>query len=227
MSPIDTIVAKLKKISCCEGIIFAGSRNEGDHNEDSDYDFTVLISSGKSYYKIFKYKNYTVDVCVATFEVIKKQDLVRDRLSNAELYIIASGQILFDEKGNAKRLQKLAKAIWLKGPKQIITKQHAGYQCSDFLHKLQKDKTGTAYFLLNSMMIKTVTLFFELNNSWLPKSSVVESTMKKIDKHFFELYISVTQTVGSDHVEVAIKLLEYLIKKFDLPKTGEFYSKKD
>lgn len=56
MSPINTIVTKLKKIPCCEGIIFAGSRNEGDYNENSDYDFTVLISSGKSYYKIFKYE---------------------------------------------------------------------------------------------------------------------------------------------------------------------------
>ncbi len=52
---LEIMVEKLKKIPNCEGIIYSGSRLEGDFIESSDYDFTVLINKGKSYYRIFTY----------------------------------------------------------------------------------------------------------------------------------------------------------------------------
>lgn len=70
---VNIIVEKLKKIAYCEGIVYSGSRTDGDFVATSDYDFTVLIGKGKSYYRIFRYKNLLVDICCATAEVIKKK----------------------------------------------------------------------------------------------------------------------------------------------------------
>ena len=97
---INLIIEKLKKIPYCEGIIYAGSRIEGDFTATSDYDFTVLIGRGKSYYKRFYYKNLLVDICSVTAEIIEKQDFKRDEVSNAELFIIAYGKIVFDKSGH-------------------------------------------------------------------------------------------------------------------------------
>lgn len=223
---LKIIVEKLKKIPDCEGIVFCGSRVEGDFSKDSDYDFTVLVSKGKSYYKIFKYKKYLVDVCVATFDVIKKQDLVRSRLSNAELHIIASGQILYDKYGKMKSLQKKAKAIWLKGPKIITPKLKSAYQCTNFLHKLEKDTTGTAYFSLNQIITKTVLLFFELNNSWQPKAFNVEKEIKKLDPKFLTIYNTVWNAQGLKRVKAAVRLIRYLMERFNLSETEEIYTAK-
>ena len=114
---VNLIVKKLKKISCCEGIIYTGSRQEGDFTEDSDYDFTVLVSKGKSYYKTFRYKGLLVDICCATPDIIRKQDFTRDAVANAELGIIAHGEIVYDKSGRMNALQKQAKKIWALGPK--------------------------------------------------------------------------------------------------------------
>ena len=69
---VTTIIEKLKKIPHCEGIVYAGSRADGDFVATSDYDFTVLISKGKSYFKIFWFKGLLVDMLCATAEVIEK-----------------------------------------------------------------------------------------------------------------------------------------------------------
>ena len=134
---VNLIIEKLKKIPYCEGIIYAGSRIEGDFTATSDYDFTVLIGRGKSYYKRFYYKNLLVDICSVTAEIIEKQDFKRDEVSNAELFIIAYGKIVFDKSGQMKTIQKKAKKIWTLGPKKYTKNdfKEAGYLCAEFLHK--------------------------------------------------------------------------------------------
>ena len=228
MTNLNEIVKKLKQIPYCEGIIFAGSRREGDHDKNSDYDFTVLISKGKSYYSIFRYKNLLVDICVATEDVIAKQDLVRRRIANPELGIIVFGEIQYDKSGNMKRLQNAARVVWKRGPDKMTTqdKNEAGYLFATFTHKLEKDKDGVAYYSLNEVIKKTIPLFFRLHGAWQPKFFEVEPTLRKIDPIFFKLYRRMNQAVGTKRVKTMIEMLKYLTKKYKLPNTGEIYIKK-
>ena len=112
---VNVIIEKLKKIPFCEGIIYAGSRVEGDFSDSSDYDFTVLVGKGESYYETYRYKGLLVDICCATAEVIERNDLVRNKIANAELSILANGEIVFDKSGEMVSIQKKAKKIWKLG----------------------------------------------------------------------------------------------------------------
>ena len=222
---VNLIVEKLKKIPYCEGIIYSGSRKDGDFVATSDYDFTVLINKGKSYYKIFRYKNLLVDICCTTAEIINKHDLQRDKISNPELSIIAHGEIVFDKSGQMKSIQKKAKKVWLLGPTNNV--KEAGYLCTSFLHKLNKPNSKLAYNSWIEIMNKTIKIFFELHKTWLPKPLKVENTINKIDQRFFKIYKEIYLTNSVTRIELTKKLIKYLIKKFKLPQTGEIYFSKD
>lgn len=226
---VNLIVEKLKKIPFCEGIVYAGSRIEGDFVATSDYDFTVLISQGKSYYKIFRYKGLMVDICCATEKVMTKKDLVRDKVSNAELYIIAHGEIVYDKSGKMSVIQKKAKKVWSLGTKKLTRKDliEAGYACATYLQKLSKKDSEGAFYLWNEIMQKMTTLFFELHNKWQPKFSHVEKSIKETDQDFFKFYDNVRYADINTRVSATKKMIEYLVKKFNLPQTGEIYFLKD
>jgi predicted nucleotidyltransferase len=224
-SNVNLIVERLKKISYCEGIVYSGSRTDGDFVATSDYDFTVLVSKGKSYYKIFRYKNLLVDICCATEKVIIKQDFRRDKVANPELSIIAHGEILFDKAGQMKAIQKKAQRVWKLGPKNDI--KEAGHLCTIFLHKLNKPRSDSAYHSWNIIMDETVRLFFELHKVWLPKPLKVESTINEIDGAFFKLYKKIYLADSKNRVQFTKQMIQYLIKKFDLPQTCEIYFLKD
>jgi len=218
---VNLIVEKLKKIPHCEGIIYSGSRMDGDFIATSDYDFTVLIDKGKSYYRIFRYKNLLVDICCATEEVIVKQDFRRDRVVNPELSIIAQGTILFDQSGRMKAIQKKAQKIWKLGPTNNT--KEIGYLCAVFLHQLKKPNIESSYYAWSVIMSKTVRLFFELNKVWLPKSFKVESTINEIDRDFFKLYRKAYLANSKDRARLTEQMVKYIVKKFKLSQTGEIY----
>lgn len=222
---VNIIVEKLKKIPNCEGIIYSGSRTDGDFVATSDYDFTVLISKGKSYYKIFWYKNLLVDICCATAEVINKQDFKRDKIANPELSIIAHGEIVYDKSGKMSTIQKKAKKVWGLGPKNDT--KEAGHLCTIFLHRLNKPNSQFAYHSWNVIMDKTVRLFFELHKVWLPKSLKVESKIKEIDRDFFKLYEKIYLANSKGRIKLTKQVVKHLVKKFNLPQTGEIYFPKD
>lgn len=221
---VNIIVEKLKKIPFCDGIVYAGSRIEVDFVATSDYDFTVLISKGKSYYKIFLYKGLLVDICCATAEVINKQDFRRDKVANPELSIIAHGEIVFDKSGQMSAIQKKAKKVWALGPKS--DPKEAGHLCAIFLHRLNKPDTELAYHSWNVIMDKTVRLFFELHKVWLPKFLKVEDNIKEIDKDFFKLYEKAYLSNSKGRIDLTKQMLQYLVKKFNLPQTREIYLRK-
>ncbi|MDD2656708.1 MAG: nucleotidyltransferase domain-containing protein [Patescibacteria group bacterium] len=227
---VNIILEKLKKIPNCEGIIYAGSRVDGDFSKNSDYDFTVLISQGKSYYKIFNYKNLLVDICCATEKIIKEQDLNRKETSNPELAIIANGNIIFDKSGQTKKIQNKAKQIWKLGPNKP-TKQdlvEAGYLCTTFLHKLSKKNSDQAFYHWNDVMKKMLNIFFKLHYTWQPKFFEVENTIKNIDSNFFKIYKKVYNDKNQQiKIQSTKKLIKYIVKKFNLPQTGEVYFPKD
>ncbi len=222
---VNLIIDRLKKIPYCEGIVYSGSRTDGDFVATSDYDFTVLISKGKSYYKIFRYKNLLVDICCATQRVIAKQDFRRDKIANPELSIIAHGEIVFDKSSQMKAIQKKAQRVWKLGPTNNI--KEAGHLCTIFLHRLNKPNSESAYHSWNVVMDKTVRIFFELHKIWLPKSLKIESTIKEIDGDFFKLYKKIYLADSKNRVKLTKQLIQYLIKKFNLPQTGEIYFSKD
>jgi len=222
---VNLIVERLKKIPHCEGIVYSGSRTDGDFVATSDYDFTVLISKGKSYYRIFRYKGLLIDICCATPEVIIKNDFRRDKVANPELSIIAHGEIVFDKSGQMKAIQKKAQRVWKLGPTNDI--KEAGHLCTIFLHRLNKPKSESAYHSWNVIMNKTVRLFFELHKVWLPKFLKVESNINEIDRDFFKLYKKIYLANSADRVKLTKKMVEYLIKKFELPQTGEIYFPKN
>lgn len=216
---VNLIVEKLKKIPYCEGIVYSGSRTDGDFVATSDYDFTVLISKGKSYYKIFRYKNLLVDICCATQEVIAKNDFRRDKVANPELSIIAHGEILFDKSDQMKAIQKKAQNVWKLGPTNNI--KEAGHLCTIFLHRLNKPNSESAYHSWNVIADKTVRLFFELHRVWLPKFLKIESTIKEIDRDFFKLYEKIYLANSKDRIKSTKQMIQHLVKKFNLPQTGE------
>jgi len=227
---VNIILEKLKKIPYCEGIIYTGSRLEGNFSKNSDYDFTVLISQGKSYYKIFNYKNLLVDICCATEKIIKEQDITKEKISNPELSIIANGNIIFDKSGKMKKIQKQAQKIWKSGPNKLTKKDLAeiGHLCNTFLHKLSKDKSDEAYYYWNEIMKKMVIMFFELHQTWQPKFFEIEKNINKLDSNFFVLYKKAnTSKDNKTKIKMTKKMIEYLVKKFKLPETGEIYFSKD
>jgi hypothetical protein len=227
---LETILAYLKKIPFCEGIIFSGSRLEETHSAESDYDFTVLISKGKSYYKIWKYKKYTIDICCATDEIIKGKDLTNERFSNAELYILASGQILFDKFGNLKKIQTVAKKIWNNGPKKITKNDiiEVGYAFKTYADDLKSsmNKNLDCFYFQNYVIYNVVKFFFKLYKNWQPRPRDIEQTIQKIDKHFWKLYKEANISINKDRSAKIIKMIEYLIKKFKLPQTGDIFFEK-
>lgn len=222
---VNLIIEKLKKIPYCEGIVYSGSRKYGGFTTTSDYDFTVLINKGKSYYKIFRYKKFLIDICCATEKVIIKQDFQRDKIENPELSIIANGEIVFDKVGRMKEIQKKAQKLWKLGPTNDV--KEAGYLCTIFLHKLNKPNNESTYYSWTIIMDKIVKLFFELNKVWLPKSFNVENAINEIDGNFFKLYKKIYLTNPKGRIRLTKKLIQYLIKKFKLPQTGEIYFPKD
>ena len=219
------IIEKLKRIPYCIGIIYAGSRIEGNYTETSDYDFTVLIEKGESYYKIFYYQDLLIDVCCATIEVIIKQDFDRNKVANAELFILAYGKIVFDKIGQMSAIQKQAKKIWALGP--IKDKKEAGYLCTMFLYTLNKEKSELAHYEWNVITNKAVKLFFELHNTWLPKPFQIETKIKELDRDFFKFFEMAYLSKLEDRINLTKKMIEYLIKKFNLPQTREIYFLKD
>jgi predicted nucleotidyltransferase len=224
---LETILEHLKKLPFCEGIIFSGSRLEGVHSPDSDYDFTVLISKGKSYYKIFKYKKYLVDICCATAEVIKEKDLTNKRVANAELYILTSGQILFDKFGNLGKIQTAAKKIWKNGPAKISKKDliETGYAFKTYIDDLKGSmaKNIDGFYFQSYVIQNVVKFFFKLYKKWQPRPRDMEQEIQKIDIRFWKLYKEANISINKDRGAKIIKMIEYLVKKFNLPQTGEIY----
>jgi predicted nucleotidyltransferase len=221
---LEIIVKRLKKIPFCEGIVFSGSRLEGRHSPSSDYDFTVLTSKGKSYYRIWRFEGYMVDICAATAKVIAKKDLTNERIANPELYILSHGKILYDQHGNLQKIQTKAKKVWRKGYKKLSKQDLAeiGY----VLKALSDDIKSTAhapiqpYFLLNETLRRLGSIFFELHGEWQPRARGVESAMKNVDRGFFNLY---RKASAKPDPKTVLKLVSYLVRKFDLPQTGEIY----
>jgi hypothetical protein len=76
-------------------------------------------------------------------------------------------------------------------------------------------------------MDETVRLFFELHKVWLPKPLKVESTINEIDGAFFKLYKKIYLADSKNRVQFTKQMIQYLIKKFDLPQTCEIYFLKD
>ncbi|MFH1551782.1 MAG: nucleotidyltransferase domain-containing protein [bacterium] len=219
------IIEKLKKIPHCIGIIYAGSRIEGDFTDTSDYDFTVLLDKGESYYKTFCYKDLLIDICCATTKVIYKQDFDRDKVANAELSILAHGKIVFDKSGQIGAVQKKAKKVWALGPKKDT--KEAGYLCAMFLHTLNKQNSELAYYEWTVITNKLVKLFFALHNTWLPKSFQVENKIKELDEDFFKFFDTAYQSDIKNKVNSTKQMIQYLIKKFNLPHTKEICFPKD
>lgn len=222
---LKIMVDKLRKIPNCEGIIYAGSRLEGDFIESSDYDFTILISQGKSYYKIFTYKDFIIDICCATEKVIKEQDISNNKVSNPELGIIANGVILFDKKGKMLDIQKQAKKVWKNGPKKNNQKdlQEITHLLTLFLHKLSKKDAENAYTFSSEVINKTVKIFFQLHSVWQPKPFNIEDSIKVIDETFFNLCKELNNSIGKNKIELMKKMILYLIDKFSLEKSFDFY----
>lgn len=221
----NLIIEKLKKIPHCVGIVYAGSRVEGSFTKTSDYDFTVLTDKGKSYYKIFYYKNLLIDICCVTEETINKQDFDRNKISNAELSILAHGKIVFDKTGKMNTVQKKAKKVWTLGP--IADKKEAGYLCTMFLYTLNKKRNELAYYEWTIITNKIVKLFFELHNTWLPKPFQVETKIKELDGNFFKFFETAFLSKSEDRINSTKQVIKYLIKKFNLPQTREIYFSKD
>jgi hypothetical protein len=230
MNPkISQMVEKLKKISFCEGIVYAGSRTDGNFTKTSDYDFTILVGKGKSFFETFIFNGVFVDVACSTLEILKKHDLVRNKLRNPELHILAYGEILYDKFGKMETLQKKAKRLWELGPIKYTQKdfREAGYLCVNSLHKLSKTLSTTSYHTWTEIMDKITRLFFELNAEWLPKASLREDRIKQIDRIFFKLYIKVYRADEKARINATKQLIQYLIKKFHLPQTGVSYASRD
>jgi predicted nucleotidyltransferase len=225
---LETILKRLKKIPFCEGIVFSGSRLEGRHSPNSDYDFTVLISKGKSYYRIWRLEGYIVDICAATAKVIAEKDLTNERIANPELYILSHGKILYDRFGNLEKIQTKAKKVWSRGPKNLSKKDIAeiGYVLKALSDDI-KSASGSSippHFLLNETLKRLGTMFFELYGEWQPRARGVESAMKKMDTSFFRLY---RKASSRPTPKTVLKLVLYLVRKFGLPQTGEIYYTKD
>ncbi|MFH1252879.1 MAG: hypothetical protein V1664_00910 [Candidatus Uhrbacteria bacterium] len=224
---LEIISTYLKKIPFCEGVIFSGSRLKGTHSANSDYDFTVLISQGKAYYKIWQYKNYLIDICCATAKVIKEKDLTNERVANAELYILASGQILFDKFGNLKKLQTTAQKIWKNGPKKITKNDtiEIGYAFKTYTGDLKNliEKNFDGYYFQNYVIQNVTKFFFKLHKEWQPRPRDIEQRIQIIDRIFWKLYKEVNVSINKNRSIKIIKMIEYLVKKFKLPQTGEIY----
>ncbi len=224
---LETILAHLKKLPFCEGIIFSGSRLEGAYSPDSDYDFTVLVSKGKSYYKIYKYKKYLIDICCATAGVIKEKDLTNKRVANAELHILTNGQILFDKFSNLEKIQTAAKKIWKNGPAKLSKKDivEIGYAFKTYTDDLKNsiEKNLDGFYLQNYVIQNVVKFFFKLYKKWQPRPRDVEQEIQKIDIRFWKLYKEANISVNKGRSAKIIKMIEYLVKKFSLPQTGEIY----
>ncbi len=223
---IDTIVKKLRTIPFCEGIIYSGSRFDGDHLKSSDYDFVVLIKKGTSYFRIFRYKNFLIDISCSTAQVLSKEDIVREKIGNSELHILAHGEILFDTANKMKKLQQKAKRIWKLGPKKYTKNdlKEAGYLCFNSLHKLSKQNAELSHSSWNQIMAKITKLFFEIHSEWMPKDSLREKKIKEIDKKFYSLYEKAYTSSSKERIKNTKMLIKHLVKKFKLPQTGESYS---
>jgi predicted nucleotidyltransferase len=222
---LKLMVGRLKKIPNCEGIIYSGSRLEGDFIESSDYDFTVLISQGRSYYKIFTYKDFIIDICCATEKVIKEHDISNSKVSNPELGIIANGVILFDKNGKMLDLQKKAKKVWNNGPKKNTQKdlQEITSLLTGFFHKLSKQGAEDAYTFSSEVINKTIKIFFQLHRVWQPKPFNIEDSIREIDEIFFNLYKEMSNSTGKKKIELMKKMILYLMDKFSLEKSFDLY----
>lgn len=224
-----SIVELLKKTPFCEGIIYSGSRADGDFSKTSDYDFIVLIGKGKSYFKIFRYKGILVDISCSTAKVLDKLDIVRSKIANSELNILAYGKILYDKSGKMKSIQQKAKKVWMLGPKKYTKNdlKEAGYVCFNSVHKLSKRGSELSYDSWDEIMGKITKLFFELHSKWKPKSSLREESIKKIDRNFFKLYEKVYRATPKMRIDATKRMIFYLVKKFKLPQTGESFSPRE
>ena len=222
---VSTIVEKLKKIPFCQGIIYAGSRAEGDFVTTSAYDFTVLTARGKTYFTVFKYKGHNVDAPVGIEKEISRRDINRDKVANPELAILAHGEILYDTGDRMRAIQKKAQRVWKLGPKKYTRRdyQEAGYLCMIFLHKLSKKHSDRAFHSWNEVMDKMTRMFFALHRAWMPKPTLRENRIKEIDQHFFTLYTRAYTASAQTRVAATKNMIRYVVKKFDLPQTGDVY----
>jgi len=230
---MDNILIKitdhLKEITFCEGIIYAGSRQTGDFTKTSDYDFTVLIEQGEFYYKIYQFEDIWIDICCATEQIINDHDLVSDRVSNAELSILAKGKILFDKHGSLEQIHKKAQEIWTKGPQKATKEdiQEASHLCTTFLHKLNKPSSSKAYACHSEILSKLNTLFFKLNRIWMPKPFEVEGEIQATDPDFLKLYLEANSSLDQDKIEKLSQLIAYFMQKNNLENSFEYYCAKD
>lgn len=229
-SGIKTILPMLKKIPHCEGIIFSGSRLTGTQTKNSDYDFTVLISKGKSYYKIWEYKGYMVDICCVTYDKAKEKDLVKTRTSNAELFILATGLIVFDKYGNMKKIQDESKKIWKSGPAKISKNDitEIGYAFKTYIDDLKSsvEKNIDCYYYQNYVIYNVVKFFFKLYREWQTRPRDIEQEIQRIDVRFWKLFKDANSSMDKDRTIKIIVMIKYLVKKFNLPQTGYIYFEK-
>jgi len=224
------ILPILKKIPYCEWIVFNGSRLHGIYTKDSDYDFTILISKGKSYYKARDYKGLKVDVCCTTYDVIKEQNLVRTNNSNAQLYILTTGLIVFDKCGDMKKLQNEARKIRNKWPEKITKKDviEIGYFFTSYIHDLKSsaEKNIDSHYHKNYVMLNVVKFFFKLYREWMNKQIYIDKEIQRIDILFWKLYKDVNMSTNENKTSKIISMINYLVKKFNLPQTGFIYVEK-
>jgi predicted nucleotidyltransferase len=226
MNVPEDIKNQLMEIPFCEGIIFAGSRQNGTPTKESDWDFYVLLEDGaKSFRKTWKYEDTFIETFCNTRESINENELVTNKISNSGIHILATGDIIFDKFGRFAEIQSRAKKLYDDRPPELSgeQKQAMGYTLRMYVDDMKStEELGQeGYYLQNVVMAYALECFYKLKRKWMVKPRDVEENIKELDSSWGNMYINIFKSPQSEHPNLIVALIEELARINDIPMSGE------
>jgi len=178
----DELVSKIVSLDKVVGIVFLGGLARGFIDKFSDLDITVFLNEKDEHVRTQIYNlglaaakqhNVGIDLEVHFLDEFKKW-----KLGEAEKWYFASAHIVFDLKGEVKKMfeekLKVSRNFWLK--RLVVCSEYLKWYCCPFKEDeacmaeawIERGDLVTAHYCLNyavDLLLKTI---FALNKEFLP-----------------------------------------------------------
>lgn len=224
----EDILDQIKAIDGCDGILFTGSRQQGDATSSSDWDFYVLLDDEvASFRKTWIYNGTFIETFCNTLASINEHELITSKISNPALRMLATGTIVQDKSGRLVEVQARAKQMYSDKPPELDdeAKLVLGYTLRAIVDDLEslEELSVEGYHLQNTALVAAVENLYRLEQRWMAKPRQIEQDIASIDANWSELYATANKATGRKKTEAIISLLESLMAKHNINSSGEVY----
>ena len=221
--PVDKLLQniqfRIRQKIPCKGIIFAGSRQQGEYREDSDWDFYVLTdidTSIKNGRQSFRFESEVVDVFCNQWASAGGHSQGKGK-DQAGLCMLAKGDVIFvcDENARQKiqQLQEQARSTLAGKPK--FDRQITANTLKTYLWYLDSKNQPDYYSQLEAINY-IIETSYNLYGAWLPKPKDIDKDIEFLDEAIYKIYLGAHGKLHHNRIACTNQLIKYLVDKFQI-----------